>query len=286
MKTLAVVSLVAATFSVAAWSQAPQNDRCPSPPPPPADPVVDLFDTDGDGEISESEVQDAVASLQRLDQNQDGSVTRNEIPRPPHHEPRRHHGPGHTDRRPPRGRRPVSRDNGIVRMQRSPEAGNTTPGTLIFRGGYETDRQDNGRPVALIAAALGVSPEIFREAFSRVNPVRGGEPSEARVRANKEVLLQALSQYGISNHRLDAVSNYYRYRPGGGSLWRHTPAVAQAIIQDGKVTGFTLTEAGSGYLKAPSVTVVGYEDVTVKAEIGFSEEMARNGRITKLTVVE
>ena len=100
------------------------------------------------------------------------------------------------------------------------------------------------------------------------------------------MLLRALGKYGITNERLDAVSNYYRYRPGSGSLWRHTPASAKAIIKDGQVTGFTITNPGSGYLTVPSVSVAGYGQVKVKAEIGFSKDLAKNGRVTNLTVVK
>ena len=41
---------------------------------------------------------------------------------------------------------------------------------LNFTGGYDTDPRDHGRPVVLVAAGLGVAPEVFREAFSHVHP--------------------------------------------------------------------------------------------------------------------
>ncbi|HAH49538.1 MAG TPA: hypothetical protein DCM07_32810, partial [Planctomycetaceae bacterium] len=66
--------------------------------------------------------------------------------------------------------------------------------------------------------ALGVEPEVFQQAFSNVKPARGGAPSAARVRANKEVLMSALGKQGITNDRLDTVSNYYRYQPERGGL--------------------------------------------------------------------
>ena len=62
----------------------------------------------------------------------------------------------------------------------STDAGATTNSTsdesrvpLMFSGGYETD--PGGRPVALIAGALRVPPDVFREAFRDVRPARGGE---------------------------------------------------------------------------------------------------------------
>ena len=46
-----------------------------------------------------------------------------------------------------------------------------------FSGGHEIGKNDFGRPVPLIAAALGVPPDDFRKAFSGVTPSRGGPPS-------------------------------------------------------------------------------------------------------------
>ena len=43
---------------------------------------------------------------------------------------------------------------------------------LTFSGGLDTDPQDHGRPVVLVAAGLGVKPEVFREAFRGVTPAR------------------------------------------------------------------------------------------------------------------
>jgi hypothetical protein len=71
---------------------------------------------------------------------------------------------------------------------------------IIFTRGHETDPQDHGRPVVLIAASLNVAPEVFRTAFSNVKPASGGrEPEPAQVRLNKETLLKTLGPYGITN---------------------------------------------------------------------------------------
>src|SRR6478609_8855844 len=57
---------------------------------------------------------------------------------------------------------------------------------LTFSGGHETDPKDHGRPVVLVAGALGVKPEVFRDAFSRVHPSPAGiPPSGERQRENK-----------------------------------------------------------------------------------------------------
>src|SRR5581483_6178092 len=45
---------------------------------------------------------------------------------------------------------------------------------VVFSAGHETDPRDGGRPVALIAAALGVKPEVFRAAFRGVTLARDG----------------------------------------------------------------------------------------------------------------
>jgi hypothetical protein len=39
---------------------------------------------------------------------------------------------------------------------------------LVFSGGHEIGKDGFGRPVALIAAGLGVKPDEFRQAFSGV----------------------------------------------------------------------------------------------------------------------
>ena len=53
---------------------------------------------------------------------------------------------------------------------------------VVFSGGHEIGRNDFGRPVVLIAAALNVKPEIFREAFSGVTPAKGKGPTGEEAR--------------------------------------------------------------------------------------------------------
>jgi hypothetical protein len=162
----------------------------------------------------------------------------------------------------------------------------SSAGTVVFQGGYETDPVDRGRPVALIAGALGVETEVFRDAFSNVNPAHGRGPSEAEARANKKVLLDALGKHGISNDRLDEVSNYYRYQPQSGELWQHTPATATATVSDGKVVSVKITNPGAGYMAPPTVVVAGHPDVKVEAVIEFTQDLKTNGRLASLNVVE
>ncbi len=107
--------------------------------------------------------------------------------------------------------------------------------SVNFIGGHDTDPKDGGRPVVLIAAALEVTPEVFREAFSGVTPARGAPPTAAQAERNKSALMKVLKPHGVTNERLDEVSDYYRYQSGRGKLWPTTPAEAYAIVEDGKV---------------------------------------------------
>lgn len=156
---------------------------------------------------------------------------------------------------------------------------------LKITGGHETDPRDRGRPVVLVAAGLGVSEEVFREAFSHVKPAPAGErPTEERARENKEALMKALAKHGVTNERLDEVSNYYRYRRDRDELWRHVDASGYATVVDGKVTVITLTERGAGYSSTPTVTIPGHEDVRLKVKVAFGKELSRNGQIAEVVV--
>lgn len=70
------------------------------------------------------------------------------------------------------------------------------------------------RPVAQIAAELGVEPQQFAECFARVTPAADFDPSGERQHANKALLLPCLQAANpeITNDRLDAVMDKYRGR--------------------------------------------------------------------------
>jgi hypothetical protein len=153
-----------------------------------------------------------------------------------------------------------------------------------FCGGHQTDRRDGGRPVVLIAAALGVPTEVFRDAFRGVRPARGGPPSREQVHRNKAVLLKALSRYGITNDRLDEVSDYYRYRPERGELWPTKPASAYAIVENGAVVRFVVTEGGSGYSSLPTITVEGVKGPVPKAKMKFGKTFETNGSVAAIVL--
>jgi len=156
---------------------------------------------------------------------------------------------------------------------------------VIIIGGHDTDPQDNGRPVALIASMLGVSPEVFREAFSNVNPAGAGTggPSEQQAQANKAALMNVLEPYGVTNDWLDEVSNYYRYNQSAGEVWTQTPAIVEAILTDGVVTGFEIIDAGSGYTSAPMITILNSE-ITATATLAFTTDFGTNGSIASINI--
>jgi len=71
------------------------NAREPQQPgghhPPPVPPILAIFDVDRDGVISEDEIDDASDALAKLDRNNDGQITREELmpPRPEGGKPRK-----------------------------------------------------------------------------------------------------------------------------------------------------------------------------------------------------
>jgi hypothetical protein len=156
---------------------------------------------------------------------------------------------------------------------------------LTITGGHETDPRDHGRPVVLIANALGVTPEVFRDTFSRVKPAPAGrEPEPEQVQRNKAALLGALSRYGVTNELLDRVSNYYRYQPGSGRLWPTKPATAFATIQSGKVTAINITDPGAGYSSPPKILVPGHPEIVLKATPAFCRDLKTNGSLAAISV--
>jgi hypothetical protein len=155
---------------------------------------------------------------------------------------------------------------------------------LNFSGGHELGRNDYGRPINLIAAGLGVKPEQFREAFSKVTPAKGRGPSREEQRKNKETMMKVLRPLGITNERLDEVANYYRFRPQAGELWPVASAKGYANIEDGKVKKLVITETGGGYNTPPRVTIEGMEGVRLEATLGFDKDLKKNGAIASVRV--
>ncbi|WP_428304691.1 hypothetical protein [Lacipirellula sp.] len=148
-----------------------------------------------------------------------------------------------------------------------------------FTGGHEIAKKDFGRPIPLIAAALGVKPEVFRKAFSGVTPARGRGPSGDEARKNKEALLSVLGPHGVTNERLDEVSDYYRFRPQKDELWPVKPAKAEAIVEDGQIKRIIVTEPGHGYSTLPRASVKGYGEAKLSVKLAFSKAFKKNGAI-------
>ncbi|HZZ43106.1 MAG TPA: hypothetical protein VFE58_09220 [Tepidisphaeraceae bacterium] len=155
---------------------------------------------------------------------------------------------------------------------------------VTLSGGHDTEGKDRGRPVVLVAAGLGVPAEVFREAFTHVKPAGPGQqPDPDQVRQNKKALMDRLAKYGVTNDRLDEVSNYYRYRRESGKLWRNEPAKAYAVVKDGVITRFVIDAAGAGYSSAPTVTVEGMPDIKATAAVSYGKDLKTNGSVSAIT---
>lgn len=156
---------------------------------------------------------------------------------------------------------------------------------VSITGGHDTDPRDGGRPVVLIASALGVPPEVFREAFSHVQPAAAGqEPDPAQIKLNKSALLDVLGPYGVNNDLLDTVSNYYRFNGSVGETWPQTPATVIAIVSsEGIVTGFIITDPGSGYTSPPVINLSG-SDTAATATLSFTTDFNTNGSLAAITL--
>jgi len=157
---------------------------------------------------------------------------------------------------------------------------------VVFSGGHETEGVDHGRPVTLIAAALGVKPEVFREAFSHVHPAGPGSggPTDAEARQNKAALMNALGKYGITNERLNQVSNFYRYASWNGGIWKNTPATANALVKNGAVVGYEITSGGAGYTTPPTVSVPNIKAAAPRVDLSFGKDMETNGAVSAISV--
>jgi enterochelin esterase-like enzyme len=169
---------------------------------------------------------------------------------------------------------PAKKESGVA------EAEKRAP--VEFSGGHEIGRDDFGRPVTLMAAALGVKPEQFREAFSGVTPARGRGPTGGEARANKAALMRVLAPLGVTNERMDEVADYYRFRPQAGELWPTREAKAHAIISDGRIVRVVVDDPGSGYSSPPEVTVKGFEGTRFAVTLGYSKNLKKNGTVAKV----
>ena len=158
---------------------------------------------------------------------------------------------------------------------------------VIFTGGHEIEGVDRGRPVILIASALNVPPEVFRKVFRGVKPAGPGQqPDEAQVRKNKQVLMEGLGPYGVTDERLNEVSNYYRYRREGDELWKHSDATGYATMRNGEVASVTVTNPGSGYSSPPRVSIAGIDQVKFKVVLSYGTDLTTNGSIKEVKLIQ
>jgi len=155
---------------------------------------------------------------------------------------------------------------------------------LVFSEGHDTAKEDHGRPVVLIAAALKVKTEEFRKAFSAVTPAKDGKPTGEEARANKEALMKVLKPLGVTNDRLDEVSDYYRYQPQKGKLWKHSLAEGYALVEDGKIKKIVVTEPGAGYSSTPKVIIEGMDQIKLQATVKYDKDLKKNGAISDVAV--
>jgi len=150
--------------------------------------------------------------------------------------------------------------------------------TVTITDGLDTDPVDAGRPVVLVAAALGVPTEVFREAFSGVTPAgAGSDVSDERAKSNKAALLAVLAPYGISNEQLDAASDFYRFNGSAGETWPHEQATATFV--NGEIT---ITNPGYGYSSPPTITLSNGQTAT--ATLAYGTDTATNGSIASITL--
>ena len=156
---------------------------------------------------------------------------------------------------------------------------------VVVNGGHDTLPVDRGRPVKLVAAGLGVSDEVFRDAFSHVHPAQGGGgPTREEAQTNKRELLSRLEKYGLTNERLDEVSNYYRYRRQNGQMWTHRDAVIFATVNNGAAQSFRVADGGAGYSSPPTFTIAGRPVAVGKVTLHFEKDLAKNGSIESITL--
>ena len=98
--------------------------------------------------------------------------------------------------------------------------------------------------------------------------------------------MAALGPYGVTNDRLDTVSNYYRYVRSRGESWPIEGAEAYALVEVGAIVGFEVVRGGSGYTTPPSVSVPGFDGVDARASLVFGREFETNGAVGSIALQE
>jgi hypothetical protein len=68
-------------------------------------------------------------------------------------------------------------------------------------------------------------------------------------------------------------------------MWPTVPATAYATVSHGVVTGFVVTNAGSGYSSPPVISLDGMPAVRAVATLSFDADFAKNGAVKEITLV-
>jgi hypothetical protein len=164
----------------------------------------------------------------------------------------------------------------------APSSDRTVPVSLV--GGFQIGADDYGRPVPLYASMLGVTPDVFRRAFSGVRPDAAHSPTSARQQTNKSALMSVLGAYHVTNDQLDRVANYYRFNSAAGQTWPQRIARAEAVVKNGTITSIRVIDSGAGYTTAPTVVIAGFPSTTAVAHVVFTNDFATNGHIGAITM--
>src|SRR4051794_853511 len=108
--TMAIVSMIGVT--VLAQHGSAQESKQGGPP----DPLLQAFDTDGDGSLSAAEIDAAAAKLRERDTNKDGKLTADELPRGQGGRGGPSRGPGTMEMNSDLNKPPLPKDDGEKRI--------------------------------------------------------------------------------------------------------------------------------------------------------------------------
>ena len=168
-----------------------------------------------------------------------------------------------------------------ISMVIAPKTGNTVPAVTVKMSG---GRGPSGSPsaMAMIAAeALGFLYENVNvqtgakddtwsggnQAGSQFTTGAGGAIYNAAMLARADILLNALSETAVATTETN--------RPSGRTI-----ATATAVVTNGRVSGFTVTNGGAGYTGSPRITLSGGGGSGAVA----GEAVVENGQVVSIGV--
>jgi hypothetical protein len=65
-----------------------------------------------------------------------------------------------------------------------------------------------------------------------------------------------------------------------GEFWPISPAKGFALVENGAVKRFVITDGGSGYNTQPHVIVQGMLQLNLESHLAFDKDMRRNGAVS------